>query len=31
MEVTVTGLNALAFPHMHIWDWRVALYLFLGG
>lgn len=31
MEVTVTGANALAFPHIHVWDWRVALYLFLGG
>lgn len=31
MEVTVTGINALAFPHIHVWDWRVALYLFLGG
>lgn len=31
MEMTVTGINSLAFPHIHIWDWRVALYLFLGG
>ena len=31
MEVTVTGINALTYPHLHIWDWRVSLYLFLGG
>ena len=31
MEITVTGANALAFPNLMVWDWRVALYLFLGG
>ncbi len=31
MEITITGANAMAFPHIHIWDWRVSLYLFLGG
>lgn len=31
MELTVTGVNALTSPHLHIWDWRVSLYLFLGG
>ncbi len=31
MEITVTGANALAFPNLLVWDWRVALYLFLGG
>ncbi len=31
MEITVTGVNALAFPNLLVWDWRVALYLFLGG
>lgn len=31
MEVTVTGVNALVSPHLHVWDWRVSLYLFLGG
>lgn len=31
MEITVTGANALTYPHFHIWDWRVSLYLFLGG
>lgn len=31
MEVTITGVNAITSPHLHIWDWRVAIYLFLGG
>lgn len=31
METTITGVSANVFPHLHIWDWRVALYLFLGG
>ncbi len=31
MEFTITGANALTYPHLHIWDWRVAIYLFLGG
>lgn len=31
METTITGINALTTPHLQIWDWRVALYLFLGG
>lgn len=31
MELTVTGVNAITSPILHIWDWRVALYLFLGG
>lgn len=31
MELTVTGLNVATFPHLHIWDWRVVIYLFLGG
>jgi protein NrfD len=31
MELTVTGVNALTSPHLNIWDWRVSLYLFLGG
>jgi len=31
MELTVTGVNALTSPHLQIWDWRVSLYLFLGG
>jgi len=31
MELTITGINAATSPHLHAWDWRVALYLFLGG
>jgi len=31
MELTITGANAITYPHLHIWDWRVAIYLFLGG
>jgi formate-dependent nitrite reductase membrane component NrfD len=31
MEITITGANALTTPNLHIWDWRVSLYLFLGG
>ncbi|VAW37139.1 hypothetical protein MNBD_DELTA03-880 [hydrothermal vent metagenome] len=31
MEFTITGANAITYPYLHIWDWRVAIYLFLGG
>lgn len=31
MEITITGTNAITYPSLHIWDWRVSLYLFLGG
>jgi protein NrfD len=31
MEMTITGINAITYPYLHIWDWRVAIYLFLGG
>ena len=31
MELSITGTNALTYPVMHVWDWRVAIYLFLGG
>lgn len=31
MEVIITGANAITTPYLHIWDWRVAIYLFLGG
>ncbi len=31
MELTITGINTATFPYLHVWDWRVALYLFLGG
>jgi len=31
MELTVTGTNAITSPILNAWDWRVGLYLFLGG
>lgn len=31
MEINITGTNAITYPHLHIWDWRIATYLFLGG
>lgn len=31
MELHIVGTNAITYPVMHIWDWRVASYLFLGG
>jgi len=31
MELNIVGTNAITYPAMHVWDWRVALYLFLGG
>jgi formate-dependent nitrite reductase membrane component NrfD len=31
MELSITGANAITYPVMHVWDWRVAVYLFLGG
>ncbi len=31
MELTISGINAATSPNLHIWDWRVAMYLFLGG
>lgn len=31
MELTTTGINAATSPYLHVWDWRVAMYLFLGG
>ncbi len=30
-EVTVTGINTLTHPHLDIWSWLIAVYLFLGG
>ncbi len=30
-EITITGTNAITYPHLHVWDWRIAVYLFLGG
>jgi formate-dependent nitrite reductase membrane component NrfD len=31
METLITGTNASTFPHLHIWNWTIAAYLFLGG
>ncbi len=31
MEITVTGANALTYPVLNIWNWAVAVYLFLVG
>ena len=31
MEQMSTGINSITFPHVEVWDWRVAVYLFLGG
>ncbi|NOX24524.1 MAG: polysulfide reductase NrfD [Deltaproteobacteria bacterium] len=31
MEFTITGANALTYPHLQIWGWQIAIYLFLGG
>jgi protein NrfD len=31
MELNIVGANAITYPAMHVWDWRVATYLFLGG
>lgn len=31
MELNIVGTNAITYPAMHVWDWRVAIYLFLGG
>lgn len=31
MEQTITGINAITYPYLHVWDWRVSVYLFLGG
>lgn len=31
MEIAITGTNAVTYPNLHIWDWRIAIYLFLGG
>ncbi|WP_417911255.1 NrfD/PsrC family molybdoenzyme membrane anchor subunit [Candidatus Electronema sp. PJ] len=31
MELNIVGSNAITYPALHVWDWRVAIYLFLGG
>lgn len=30
-EITITGLNAITHPYLEVWDWRIVIYLFLGG
>jgi formate-dependent nitrite reductase membrane component NrfD len=30
-EITITGANAITYPHLEIWNWTISLYLFLGG
>ena len=30
-EITITGINTLTHPHLDIWNWLIAVYLFLGG
>lgn len=31
MELNITGLNEITYPSLHVWNWMVAVYLFLGG
>ena len=31
METAITGINAITYPNLHIWNWTIAAYLFLGG
>lgn len=31
LESTITGLNSITYPHVEVWNWLVAFYLFLGG
>jgi len=30
-EIISTKLNPNVLPHLHIWEWHIPLYLFLGG
>ncbi|MEN2985743.1 MAG: NrfD/PsrC family molybdoenzyme membrane anchor subunit [Thermodesulfovibrionaceae bacterium] len=30
-EITIIGLNAITYPYLKVWDWRIIIYLFLGG
>lgn len=30
-EIAITGTNAITYPHLEIWGWQVAIYLYLGG
>ncbi len=31
MEQMITGINSITYPHVEVWNWMVAVYLFLGG
>lgn len=31
IETTITRHNHLIDPHLHIWEWQIPIYLFLGG
>lgn len=31
IEIGITGTNTITFPYLEVWDWRIVLYLFLGG
>ncbi len=30
-EITITGINSITYPRLEVWDWLIAMYLFLGG
>ncbi|MCE1273969.1 MAG: polysulfide reductase, partial [Chlorobiales bacterium] len=30
-EIISTKINPGVVPHLHIWEWHIPLYLFLGG
>lgn len=31
IELSITGANSITFPYLEVWDWRIIIYLFLGG
>lgn len=31
MEIDLTGVNDISYPHMASWEWQIPIYLFLGG
>jgi len=31
IELSITGTNAITYPYLEVWDWRIIIYLFLGG
>jgi len=30
-EISIIGINEIVYPHLDIWNWTVALYLYFGG